>query len=262
MTTASPSDPPTATGVTAERLVGLRRWNLGLTVLHAAQAVVVVVLASDFAVTVTSTFPQGPPGTPPPAPESLFDVHVGGAIAVFLGLAALDHLITATVGRGTYEDDLRGGINRFRWVEYSFSATLMVLLISLYSGITDITALIAIAGANVAMILFGWLQERMNPPGRETTTMVPFWFGTLAGVAPWVAIAVNLLGADEVPTFVYGIFFAQLAFFFSFGVNQWLQYRGVWRWADYAFGEKAYLVLSLGAKSVLAWQIYGGSLAG
>jgi hypothetical protein len=262
MTTASPSDPPTATGVTAERLVGLRRWNLGLTVLHAAQAVVVVVLASDFAVTVTSTFPQGPPGAPPPAPESLFDVHVGGAIAVFLGLAALDHLITATVGRGTYEDDLRGGINRFRWVEYSSSATLMVLLISLYSGITDITALIAIAGANVAMILFGWLQERMNPPGRETTTMVPFWFGTLAGVAPWVAIAVNLLGADEVPTFVYGIFFAQLAFFFSFGVNQWLQYRGVWRWADYAFGEKAYLVLSLGAKSVLAWQIYGGSLAG
>jgi hypothetical protein len=262
MTTASPSDPPTATGVTAERLVGLRRWNLGLTVLHAVQAVVVVVLASDFAVTVTSTFPQGPPGTPPPAPESLFDVHVGGAIAVFLGLAALDHLITATVGRGTYEDDLRGGINRFRWVEYSSSATLMVLLISLYSGITDITALIAIAGANVAMILFGWLQERMNPPGRETTTMVPFWFGTLAGVAPWVAIAVNLLGADEVPTFVYGIFFAQLAFFFSFGVNQWLQYRGVWRWADYAFGEKAYLVLSLGAKSVLAWQIYGGSLAG
>jgi hypothetical protein len=135
-----------------------------------------------------------------------------------------------------------------------------VLLISLYSGITDITAVIAIAGANVAMILFGWLQERMNPPGRTSTTMLPFWFGTLAGIAPWIAITVNLIGADEVPGFVYGIFFAQLVFFFSFGVNQWLQYRGVWRWTDYAFGEKAYLVLSLGAKSVLAWQIYGGSL--
>lgn len=33
-------------------------------------------------------------------------------------------------------------------------------------GITDITAVVVIAGANVAMILFGWLQERMNPPGR------------------------------------------------------------------------------------------------
>jgi hypothetical protein len=169
--------------------------------------------------------------------------------------------VTATVGRTTYEADLRRGINRFRWVEYSFSATLMVLLIASYSGITDITGVVAIAGANVAMILFGWLQERMNPPGRSSTTMMPFWFGTLVGLAPWVAISANLFGADEVPGFVYGIFVAQLLFFFSFGLNQWLQYRGVTWWTDYAFGEKAYLVLSLGAKSVLAWQIYGGSLA-
>lgn len=265
MTTAGPIAPApgaVASGVTSERLAGLRRWNLGLTVLHALQAALVLVLASDFAITVTSTFPQGPPGTPPPAPDDLVDVRVGAAVAVFLGLAAIDHLVTATVGRRTYEDDLRGGINRFRWVEYSFSATLMVMLIAAYSGITDVAALIAIAGANVAMILFGWIQERANPPGRATTTMVPFWFGALVGATPWVAIAVNILGADEVPGFVYGIFVAQLVFFFSFGLNQWLQYREVGPWSDYAFGEKAYLVLSLVAKSVLAWQIYGGSLSG
>jgi hypothetical protein len=248
--------------MTDQRLADLRRWNLGLTALHVAQAVAVIVLASDFAITVTSTFPTGPPGTPPAAPESLFDIRIGWAVAVFLGLAALDHLVTATVGRRTYEGDLRRGINRFRWVEYSFSATLMVVLIASYSGITEITAIIGIAGANVAMILFGWLQERMNPPGRSSTSMLAFWFGCVAGAAPWVAIAVNIFGADTVPGFVYGIFFAQLVFFMSFGLNQWLQYRGVGPWRDYAFGEKAYLVLSLGAKSVLAWQIFGGSLAG
>ncbi len=251
----------TASGVMPARLADLRRWNLGLTLLHAAQAVAVLVLATDFAITVTSSFPQGPPGTEPPAPESLFEVRIGWAIAVFLVLAALDHLLTATVGRHAYESDLHGGINRFRWVEYSFSATLMVLLISMYAGITGVNALIAIAGANVAMILFGWVQERMNPPGRSTTTMLAFWFGTLAGIAPWIAITVNFAGADEVPGFVYGIFMVQAIFFFSFGLNQWLQYRGVGPWSDYAFGEKAYLVLSLGAKSALAWQIFGGSLA-
>jgi hypothetical protein len=247
--------------VTPERLADLRRWNLGLAVLHGAQAALVLVLATDFAVTVTSTFPVGPPGTDPPAPEALLDVRVGAAIAAFLGLAAVDHLLTGSVARTTYEADLRRGRNRFRWVEYSFSATLMVLLIALYTGITEVTALVAIAGANVAMICFGWVQERMNPPGRATTTMLPFWFGTLAGVAPWVAMGINLVGADTVPGFVYGIFVAQILFFFSFGLNQWLQYRGVGPWTDYAFGEKAYLVLSLGAKSVLAWQVYGGSLA-
>jgi hypothetical protein len=248
-------------GMTGERLTGLRRWNLGLAVLHAAQAMLILVMAGHFAITVTSTFPQGPPGTRLTTPEGLFDVAIGPAIAVFLLLAAFDHFATATFARRTYERDLARGINRFRWVEYSLSATLMVLLIAFYSGITDITAVLAIVGANVAMILFGWLQERMNPPGRTSTTMMPFWFGTIAGVAPWVAIWVNVIGAPRVPGFVYGIVIAELVFFFSFGLNQWLQYRGVGRWRDYAYGEKTYLVLSLAAKSLLAWQIYGGSLA-
>lgn len=254
-------DTTVATGVTTERLAGLRNWNLGLTLLHLAQAIIVVVLAGDFAITVTSNFPEGPPGTAIPAPNSLFDVPIGWATAVFLALAALDHLVTATVMRGVYEQDLRRGINRFRWVEYSFSATLMVILISFYSGITGINAVVAIAGANVAMILFGWIQELMNPPGRSDTTMLPFWFGTLVGLAPWVAIVINIVGSETVPGFVYGIVVAQFVFFFSFGLNQWLQYRQIGRWADYAYGEKTYLVLSLVAKSVLAWQIFAGSLA-
>ncbi len=251
-----------ASGVTPERLRNLRAWNLGLTVLHLAQAAAIVLLAGDFAIGVTESFPEGPPGAPSPAPETLFEVAIGPAVALFLALAALDHLITATVGRGTYEADLRRGINRFRWVEYSFSATLMIILIGFYTGITSLTAIIAVAGANIGMILFGWIQELMNPPGRRETTMLPFWFGTLVGLAPWVAIVVNTVGAETVPGFVYGIVVALFVFFFSFGLNQWLQYRGVGKWSDYAYGEKAYLVLSLAAKSVLAWQIFGGSLAG
>ncbi len=251
---------PVARGVTDARLAGLFRWNLGLTVLHLAQAALILLLADAFAIAVTSAFPEGPPGSPAPAPETLFEVRIGWAVAIFLGLAALDHLLTASVARGVYERDLRRGINRFRWAEYSFSATLMIILIGFYSGVTSINAVIAVAGANVAMILFGWLQERMNPPGRTSTTMLPFWFGALVGIAPWVSVAVNVVGAQTVPGFVYGIVIVQFVLFFSFGLNQWLQYREVGRWADYAFGEKGYLVLSLVAKSLLAWQIFAGSL--
>jgi hypothetical protein len=247
--------------LTAERAKNLRRWNLGLTVLHGVQAVLILVLASDFAIALTTAPPEGPPGTRLPAAETLVDVRIGAAIALFLALAAVDHLLTATVGRSPYEQDLRRGINRFRWVEYAISATIMVLLIASYSGITEITAVVAIAGANVAMILFGWLQERFNPPDRAETTMLPFWFGTVAGIAPWIAIWFNVVRADTVPGFVYGIVVAESVLFFSFAVNQWLQYRRIGAWADYIRGEKTYLVLSLVAKSVLAWQIYGGSLS-
>ena len=250
----------TATGVDESSLRSLHRWNLALALLHVGQGVAVLVLATDFAVTVTRSLPTGPPGTPPGSPEALFDVPIGAAVAGFLALAALDHLLTATASRRTYEDDIRAGINRFRWVEYSFSATLMVLLIALYTGIDGISALIGIAGANVAMILFGWLQESSNPPERATVTMRPFWFGCVAGAAPWVAIGYNLVAAEEVPGFVVAIFVSLFVFFGSFAVNQWLQYRQTGPWRSYAFGEKAYLVLSLVAKSALAWQIFAGSL--
>ena len=250
----------TATGVDGRSLRSLRGWNLALTLLHLAQAVAVLLLATDFAVTVTRSLRAGPPGTPPGSPQPLFDLPVGPAVAVFLAFAALDHLLTATAFRRTYEDDLRAGINRFRWAEYSFSATLMVVLIALYTGIDGISALIGLAGANVAMILFGWLQESVNPPGGTTVTMKPFWFGCVAGVAPWVAIGYNLVAAEQVPGFVVGIFVSLFVLFNSFALNQWLQYRQVGPWRSYAYGEKAYLALSLVAKSALAWQIFAGSL--
>ena len=258
--TTTTNDPSAASGVTPDSLANLRRWNIGLTVLHAAQAVLIVVLSGDFVIKVVSTFPEGEPGTRVPDAAELFDVRVGFAIGLFLALAAIDHLVTATIGRSTYESDLRGGINRFRWVEYSISATIMVLLIGFYSGITNITAVIAVIGANVAMILFGWIQERMNPPGRATTTMMPFWFGTIAGIAPWVGILIQIVGSKTVPGFVYGIVIVQFVLFFSFAANQWLQYRSIGKWSDYVYGEKSYLVLSLAAKSLLAWQIYFPSL--
>jgi hypothetical protein len=244
------------------RLSNLRRWNLGLTMLHAAQAVAVVVLASDFAIELSTAYPDGPPGSRLPQPSATFDVPIGTAVAAFLALAALDHGLTATVLRTRYERDLKRGINRFRWMEYSLSATIMILLIAFYAGITQLTAAIAIIGTNVAMILFGWLQESMNPPTRVSTTMLPFWFGCVAGAAPWVAITLNIVGSETVPGFVYGIFISLFVFFMSFALNQYLQYREVGPWRSYLFGEKAYLVLSLGAKSALAWQIFGGSLAG
>lgn len=257
------SDTPTAatTGISDRRLSGLRRWNLGLAILHLGQAILMLVLTNDFAIAVLTSFPDGPPGTTGLTTSTLFDLRIGWTIAVFLGLAGLDHLLTATVLRDVYERDLQHGINRFRWIEYSVSATIMVIVISLYWGITTINALVLIAGANIAMILFGWLQEQMNPPGRTSTTMRPFWFGALVGIAPWFAMGVNPFFYSDAPSAIYAILIVQGLFFFCFGLNQWLQYKAIGRWADYAFGEKTYLVLSLGAKSLLAWQVFAVSLA-
>jgi hypothetical protein len=112
------------------------------------------------------------------------------------------------------------------------------------------------------MILFGWLQEKYEEPGKGG--LLPFWFGCIAGIVPWIAMFWLLFspgGSGEAPGFVYGVVFSLFLFFNSFAIVQWLQYRRIGRFADYLVGERTYITLSFVAKSALAWQIFAGVLA-
>lgn len=241
----------------------LQRLNVGAALLHAAQAIVVLLTANDFTLPVTSFFwndaPNGRLDTE--RLDRLFDVRVAYGVFGFLILSAIFHALVASPwGRPRYLAGLTRERNRFRWVEYSLSSTLMILLIAMIFGIGDVAGLIGIAGANVAMILFGWVMEVVNEPGKKVW-WTPFWFGCIAGIAPWIGLVIYLFGpGSEMPSFVYGIFVSIFLFFNCFALNQWLQYKRIGRWADYLFGERVYLILSLTAKSALAWQIFINTL--
>jgi hypothetical protein len=243
----------------------LRAANLALAAVHAGQAALIVLIGATLAIPITAQWAEGPPGSALGPTETLFDLSVRWCVAAFLLMAALDHLLVASPRIVSwYERNLGRGINYARWIEYSFSASLMVVLIATFAGVTDLRALVAVAGVNAAMILFGLLMERVNS-GRERLDWLPFWLGCIAGAVPWIVIGISLVGSEvngSVPGFVWGIFVSLFLFFNSFAVNMWLQYRGVGRWRDYLFGEWVYLLLSLTAKSALAWQIYAGALAG
>ena len=134
----------------------------------------------------------------------------------------------------------------------------MIVLIAMLAGIRDIAALIGLFAANSAMILFGLLMERQQNPANPDWSA--FWFGSIIGAAPWVAIGVYLGGADGVPGFVWAIVVFELLLFFSFAVNMWLVYHQVGRWRDYVFGEGAYISLSFVSKSLLAWLVFANVL--
>jgi hypothetical protein len=242
----------------------LRIWNAALAVLHAGQGAAILALSNDFALPVTIGFLQGPPGSDL-ASETLFELPIGPAVAAFLFLAALDHALVAAPGAaGWYARNLARERNPARWYEYAFSASLMVVLIAMLTGIADAAALIAIFGVNAAMILFGLAMEEANEPGR-TVTWRPFVYGSIVGAVPWLAIGLQLGYSEsetgEVPTFVYAIFASLFVLFFSFAANMALQYARLGPWRSYLAGERGYLVLSLAAKSALAWQVFGSTLA-
>ncbi len=242
----------------------IRRYNLIAGIFHLAQMLVVLALANDFSLPIVARYMSGPPGSTFAEPVVLLDTPVGYAVATFLGLSAFFHfLVISPKFFARYSAGLLAQRNYFRWVEYSISSSVMIVLIAQITGVSDVAALISIFGVNASMILFGWLQEKYEQPGNGG--WLPFIFGCIAGAVPWIAIIFYVLsiggaGETSAPAFVYGIVFSIFAFFNTFAIVQYLQYKKVGKWSDYLRGEKTYITLSLVAKSALAWQIFISTL--
>ena len=243
----------------------LRTYNLIMGALHAVQAIAILALSNSFGLPITTAFMTNAPGLGFPAPEQAFKLALGPAVALFIAISAVAHFIIASpLGYSKYVDQLRRGMNLFRWYEYALSSSLMIVLIVMLNGVTDLGALIAIFGVNASMLFFGLLMETRNE-GREKLDWSPFIFGCITGAVPWLIVAINCIGserasAEGVPGFVYGIIISLFLFFNSFALNMYLQYKKVGPWKDYLFGERAYVLLSLLAKSALAWQVFTATL--
>lgn len=243
---------------------GLRRFNLIAGILHLVQMAAVIALSTDFSLPVTATYMAGPPGSAFAEPVVLFETPLALAVALFLGLSALAHFIVASPSfYGRYAAGLEAKRNYFRWVEYAISSSVMIVLIAQITGIADVTALVAIFGVNASMILFGWLQEKYETPGNGG--WLPYIFGCIAGIVPWLAVMIYVFspgGPPETsaPGFVIGIIVTIFVLFNSFAWVQFKQYQAKGKWSNYLKGERTYIVLSLVAKSLLAWQIFANTL--
>jgi hypothetical protein len=77
--------------VDARQAARLRLYNLIMGAIHAAQGVLILALANDFALPVTATFMQGPPGDAPPELRNLFDLRIAWGVAAFVFLSAAAH---------------------------------------------------------------------------------------------------------------------------------------------------------------------------
>jgi hypothetical protein len=196
--------------------------------------------------------------------KEIGSISIPWVIAAFLFMSALAHLVIATVYRKTYEENLAMGLNKPRWYEYSASASVMMVAIAMLVGIYDLSSLLMIFGFTAGMNLMGLVMEVHNQTTKKTNWL-SYNIGWFLGAMPWVVIAIyfwsaNVYGAGEIPTFVYWIYVSIFLFFNCFALNMYLQYKKIGKWADYVYGERVYIILSLVAKSLLAWQVFAGTL--
>lgn len=243
----------------------LRRLNFMAAGLHFASAIAVLLLSTNFKLPVTGNYLRYDGATKQlvPATKTLFQMPYVWLIVGFFLLSAVTHLLVATVYNRTYNRNLDKGINKARWIEYALSASTMMVAISMLVGVYDASSLVMLFGLTAIMNLTGLAMEVYNQ-GREKVNWLAYWIGCLAGLIPWLVIAFYMwLGASQgssAPTFVYFIFVSIFVFFNCFAINMVLQYKKIGMWADYLYGERVYIILSFVAKSLLAWQVFAGTL--
>lgn len=243
----------------------LQKFNISMGLLHLIQGAAVLVLSKVFTLPISGNYLVFDKVSQSLAPTSkvLFNLSLPSLIAIFFFLSAIAHFTIATVYKKQYNKDLSKGINKARWVEYSISASIMMVAISLLVGIYDFSSLLMIFALTAIMNLMGLVMEIHNQT-TEKTNWLSFWIGSGAGLIPWLVVAFYMwLGAangSAAPTFVYWIFVSIFVFFNCFAINMVLQYKKIGPWKDYLYGERAYIILSLVAKSLLAWQVFAGTL--
>ena len=184
----------------------LRRFNLIMGGLHLLQGIAMLFLATtviqkigEFSPQITQNYLAFNPATSSLELESkvLFDLPFGILVASFLFISAAAHALISIPKKTNekYNADLEKGINQFRWFEYAISASIMIVLISTLFGIYDIASLVLIFIVNATMNLFGLVMEQMNS-GKSKNDIIwgPFIWGSIAGIAPWIAILLYMFG--------------------------------------------------------------------
>jgi hypothetical protein len=246
---------------------GLRRFNAVMGFLHLVQGILMIVLSNDTTYPIFTNYLRFNTESQAliPDPKLFYELRFGPAVAVFLLISAVAHFWLSTAGYPKYVEDLKKGMNPVRFYEYALSSSLMIVLIGMLVGIWDLGAIILIFGVNATMNLFGIMMEKHNQHIQKTD-WTSFIYGCFAGVIPWIVIVLYFAGSlasagAEPPGFVYAIIPTIFVFFNIFAVNMYLQYKKVGRWKDYLFGERVYIILSLAAKTALAWMIFAGTLA-
>ena len=223
-------------------------------------------MSNDLSLPITSSFLSyiSNLGVLKPVTQIIFELRIGYALAAFLFMSAFAHFLLASPGiYQWYRNNLKNAINYARWLEYAFSASLMIVVIGMLSGIYDIVALIGLFSLTALMNLLGLLMEQQGWRSRRIN-WTPYYFGCIAGVIPWIAISIYFFGSastGKMPAYVYFIMVSIFILFFSFALNMLLQYKRWGPWRDYLFGERVYILLSLVAKSALAWQVFYGALS-
>ena len=200
-----------------------------------------------------------------PQPIEIGAFNISWLAAAFIVMSGIDHILCILpVTRNYYKWYVQRNQSPFRWYEYSVSAALMRVLISMIAGVTDVTLLVAIFFLTNCMINFGIMHERLNGKALADgykQDWTPFWMSWVAQIVAWVIIFLyyveKIKGANS-PAYIGFILIVLFVLDGGFALVHALQWLKIGVFKDYMVGEFFFIILSFTSKTFLAWVITAG----
>ena len=188
--------------------------------------------------------------------------------AAFFFTSAFFHLGNALLWRRLYLKGIRYCFTPSRWIEYTFSAALMSILIAYSAGVILTAPLVAVFTLTATTMFFGYLTEVLARPVSNAHWSKPQLYrlqahilGYVPQLVAWLIIMRQFytvvsdtsnnsgLDAPSMPDFVYAIVWGEVFVFWSFGLIQLVVTCLPPRY--YPYGEVAYQIMSLVSKGLL-----------
>ena len=163
-------------------------------------------------------------------------------------------------------------VNYFRYIEYSFSASIMIVLIGLEVGIVDFGALIGFCGCTWSCMMFGLFADYffffdLKDGGMKGSSSglnfdrislrqcgwISHFCGWCVMSIPFYVIFISLFGnvGGDTPNFVFWIVFIECVLFVFFGLTQHYHLLNYQIQRSATIVEFAYIFQSLLSKVVL-----------
>src|SRR5579859_4842415 len=162
---------------------------------------------------------------------------------------------------------LARGINELRGGAMALAGGLMVVVIALLGGISDLATLVLLFVSAAAGCLLGLGAEAMvarNGGKMSRLSHLLCGLAVTSAIVPWLVFAGQIISArlygGFIPTYLYWLYASTFVLFAS---GMWLTHWRVLRkgnWADAGYTERAFMVLTFVAATAFAWQVYAGAL--
>ncbi|MGZ6005349.1 MAG: heliorhodopsin HeR [Candidatus Saccharimonadales bacterium] len=252
------------------RIASLKRWNIIIAVLLGLQALAVLVIGKASTLPVVSHYLAKDSLASQvaghtilsPAVRQMFAIDIRYIVVAYLLVSTLIHWLIASIRRENYEHELQKHLNTLRWVDYGISSGIMLILIAMLNGAYDASLLLAIFVLVAILHFLAYFGEAKAIDFRAR--MQTFAGLCVAGTAVWLIVASYLKGAlfygQGLSHFVYWIDGGIFVLTLGLAYNKLQVLRGQGKWADYIFGERIFMALSFGAKTLLTWLVFAGFL--